>query len=357
MTDVRTHTAGLAALVLTAALTGCSFAGGGTDEDPTPTQGAKESGPITLVTHGSFDLPKKLIMQFEKETGCTLQVRAAGDAGELTTKLALTAGNPEGDVAFGVDNTFASRALDEGVFAPTDVARPAGADTYDLPEGSDRMVPIDTGSVCVNVDTAWFKKQGHKAPETFDDLADPAYKDLFAVPGAATSSPGMSFLLATIKEYGDAWPTYWANLMDNGAKLEKGWTEAYYTSFTFSGGDRPIVVSYDTSPAFTLSKDKSKTTTAVLEDTCFRQTEYAGVLAGTDNPEGAQQLVEFLLSPEVQAAIPDSMYMFPVRDDVELPDDWAKFAEQAKDPIVMDPAEIADGREQWLTEWQDVTSR
>ena len=356
MTFVRT----LCTAALAVALTGCSLAGGNGDNDDetrTGTDQSTESGPITLVTHGSFALPKPLLKQFREETGRTLKVRAAGDAGELTTKLALSAGNPEGDVAFGVDNTFASRPLDEGVFAPTDVERPAGADTYDLDEGSDRMVPVDTGSVCVNVDTAWFRAKGLKPPENFDDLADPAYEDMFAVPGAATSSPGMAFLLATIDYYGDTWPTYWANLMANGAKLEKGWTEAYYTSFTFSGGDRPIVVSYDTSPAFTLNKAKSATTTAVLEGTCFRQTEYAGVLAGAVNPEGARQVVEFLLSPEVQQAIPDSMYMFPVRDDVDLPTDWEKYADQAADPIVMDPAEIADNREQWLTQWQDVTSR
>ena len=63
-------------------------------------------------------------------------VRASGDAGALTNKLVLTKDDPLGDVAFGVDNTFASRALDEGVFAPYAAKLPEGADQF-LLDGDD----------------------------------------------------------------------------------------------------------------------------------------------------------------------------------------------------------------------------
>jgi thiamine transport system substrate-binding protein len=85
--------------------------------------------------------------------------------------------------------------------------------------------------------------------------------------------------------------------------------------------------------------------------------EYAGVLEGAANPDGAQALVEFLLGPEVQAALPESMYVFPVDSEVELPADWATFAERPETPYAVDPAEIAASRDEWLREWSDVTSR
>ena len=262
-------------------------------------------------------------------------------------------------MAFGVDNTFASRALDAGVFADSDVTLPDGAEAFALDDGTDRLVPVDTGNVCVNVDTAWFADHDIPEPSTLDDLVDPAYADLFVTPGAATSSPGLAFLLSTIAEYGDDWPDYWTDLMANGTKLTSGWSDAYYVDFTQGGGEgqRPIVVSYDSSPAFTLTDDGAASTTKALLDTCFRQVEYAGVLAGADNPEGARAVLEWLLSPEVQAALPESMYVFPVVDGVELPEDWARFAEQPTDPYTVDPAEIAADREEWLTTWTDVTSR
>ena len=72
------------------------------------------------------------------------------------------------------------------------------------------------------------------------------------------------------------------------------------------------MLSYDSSPAFTV--DGGRSTTAALLDTCFRQVEYAGVLAGAANPEGAEALVDWLLTDEVQAALPRAMYVFPVSD-------------------------------------------
>ena len=344
------------ALVALVPLTSCSLMGGddtsGSDNGPGST--AKQ---VVLVTHESFFLPKKLIKSFEQDTGYDLVIRASGDAGILTNKLVLSQGNPTGDVAFGVDNTFASRALDADVFAPYDAALPAGADAYELPGDDHRLTPIDNGDVCVNVDTTWFDEHGIAPPESLDDLVDPTYKDLFVLPGAASSSTGLAFLLATIAEYGDEWQAYWTALMDNGAKLTAGWSDAYEVDFTQGGGhgDRPIVLSYDSSPAFTVA-DGTSTTRALL-DTCFRQVEYAGVLTGADNPAGAEAVIDWLLSAQVQAALPESMYVFPVDSETELPADWASYAVQPDDPLTLDPADIAEHRDEWLTEWSDVTSR
>lgn len=350
----------IAASAMALAVSGCSTIGTGSDGDATDgASGADKPSRVVLVTHDSFVLPKPLIKQFEQESGYDLVVRATGDAGILTNKLVLTKDDPLGDAAFGVDNTFASRALDEGVFAAYDAPLPAGAEDYRLPGDDDHaLTPVDNGNVCVNVDDTWFAAHDLAEPDTLDDLADPAYKNLFVLPGAATSSPGMAFLLTTIAAYGeDGWQDYWTKLMDNGAKLTSGWSDAYEVDFTQGGGkgDRPIVLSYDSSPAFTVSGGKS--TTSALLDTCFRQVEYAGVLAGAANPDGAEQLVDFLLSPDVQAALPESMYVFPVDPSVELPQEWAKFAEQPTDPYAVDPAEISANRDDWLREWSDITSR
>jgi thiamine transport system substrate-binding protein len=354
----------LRALVIATAallpLSACSLIGG-EDSTSNASGGAAAPHDVVLVTHDSFFLPKKLIKAFERDSGYDLVVRASGDAGTLTNKLVLSQGNPQGDVAFGVDNTFASRALDNDVFAPYAAELPAGAEAYVLPgdDGADggRLTPVDNGNVCVNVDTTWFAAEGIAPPESLDDLIDPAYRDLFVLPGAASSSTGLAFLLATIAEYGDDWPAYWTRLMDNGAKLTAGWSDAYEVDFTQGGGqgDRPIVLSYDSSPAFTI--DGGTSTTAALLDTCFRQVEYAGVLTGAANPDGAEAVVDWLLSPEVQAALPTSMYVFPVDPSTELPADWSTYAVQPDEPLSLDPADIAANRDDWLTTWSDVTSR
>ncbi|UUZ60824.1 thiamine ABC transporter substrate-binding protein [Nocardioides sp. B-3] len=165
--------------------------------------------------------------------------------------------------------------------------------------------------MCVNIDTTWFGKLGVTPPATLADLADPTYSGLFVTPGASTSSPGMAFFPATIAEYGDEWPSYWEDLLANDTKVVDGWEDAYYGDFTGGGGKgvRPIVVSYDSSPAFTVADGKSST--AALLDTCFRQSEYAGVLEGAANPAGAQAVIDWLLSDEVQCRVADRDVRLP----------------------------------------------
>jgi thiamine transport system substrate-binding protein len=191
-----------------------------------------------------------------------------------------------------------------------------------------------------------------------DDLVDPAYRDLFVTESPVSSSPGMAFLLATISRYGDHWQAYWRSLLGNGTKVDEGWEDAYYTDFTQGGqgGERPIVLSYDSSPAYTVAKGSDTSTTQALLDTCFEQVEYAGVLAGADNPDGAKALIDFLLSEQVQKALPESMYVFPVRDHTPLPSEWARFARQPSDPWRVDPGDIAAHRDDWLGQWRDIAS-
>lgn len=350
---------GLVAPLVTA-LAACSLVGSSDDEDGGSGASGSGSGTVVLLTHDSFALPKGLIADFERRSGYDLEVRPSGDAGQLATKLAVSAGNPLGDVVFGIDNAFASRVTGADVLEPTDTELPAGADEFALPgDQADLLTPVDQGSVCVNVDSDWFAAQKLAPPKTLEDLTRPKYADLFVTPGATSSSPGLAFLLATIDEYGADWPAYWQRLMANGARLTSGWEDAYFTDFTGGSnkGTRPIVVSYDSSPAFTVDESGKQSSTAALLDTCFQQVEYAGALKDAENPEGARAVLDWLHSPEVQAALPNSMYVFPVAADTKLPPAWARFAKPPEDPTTMDPARIAESRQDWLTRWRDITSR
>jgi thiamine transport system substrate-binding protein len=328
----------------------------------TPEQDQAGTEKIVLVTHDSFTLSDGTLDAFTERTGIEVEVQAAGDAGELVNKLVLTKDSPLGDVVFGIDNTFASRAVNEGVLA--DYASKDITDAeqqYLLPAGSglEQLTPIDNGDVCVNVDHEWFAEAGIPEPVTLDDLAEPEYRDLFVVPAANSSSPGLAFLLATIAAFGeDGWQDYWQKLVDNGVKIDAGWSDAYYVDFSgpSSEGDRPLVVSYASSPPFEVQEGDTEAPTGALLETCFRQTEYAGVIAGTENEEAAQQLVDFLFSVEVQNDIPESMYVFPVNAKATLPEGWSEYAAIAEDPFVVSPDDIDAGREAWLTEWAAIAT-
>lgn len=310
---------------------------------------AAAEGTVTLVTHDSFYLPEELLEAFSEESGYTVETVAPGDAGALVNQLILTKDSPLGDAVFGIDNTFASRAVDEGVLAAAEVEGvPEGFDTFD-----GMLTPIDQGDVCLNIDLGWFEENGVAEPATFEDLLKPEYADLTVVTNPATSSPGLAFMLATIAEFGeDGWQQYWTDLLANGTRVADSWSDAYYVDFSGSEGegDYPIVLSYSSSPSAEIGDD-GEPTTGNVDATCFRAVEYAGVLEGAANPEGAQALVEFLLTPEVQAALPESMYMYPVVEGIELPEAWAEVATLSEEPLTLDPAQISEQRDAWLEEW------
>jgi thiamine transport system substrate-binding protein len=324
---------------------------------------ASEGDPKTLVvaSHDSWAMSEEVLAKFKAETGITVKVQPQGDAGQLTNKLVLTKDSPLADGVYGIDNTFASRAVDEDVLAPYAAKElPDSARQYRLEgEAADELTPVDYSDVCVNVDDTWFAKKKLAPPRTIEDLTDPQYKDLFVTPGATTSSPGLAFLVATVAAEGDGWQDYWERLMANGAKVTSGWTDAYEVDFTAGGGkgDRPIVTSYSSSPPFTIPEGETRPTTSALLDTCFRQVEYAGVLKGSDNPEGMEKFIDFMLGEEFQSALPDNMYVYPIDARVELPAAWAQHARTAPEPLTMDADEIDSHRTEWLREWRDITSR
>ena len=74
---------------------------------------------ITLVTYESWpESMDEVLAEFTSQTGIGVEVVKAGDTGTMVQKAVLTAGNPEGDVMFGVDNTFLSEVVDGKVFDP-----------------------------------------------------------------------------------------------------------------------------------------------------------------------------------------------------------------------------------------------
>lgn len=343
---------GLASLALLVGLA----AGCGGSSAVTPKQ-------VVLVTHDSFAISKPVKAAFERESGLTLKILQGGDAGETLNRALLTKGDPQGDVLFGFDNNLLSRALEPGLlapYAPPDLGRVEPA--FRSPDG--RATPIDHGEVCLNVDRRWFGSRRLPPPRTLADLTRPAYRNLLVVENPATSSPGLAFLLATVARYGEGgWRGYWRRLRANGVRVVDGWQQAYTQEFSGAAGSpgkRPIVVSYATSPAAEVifsSKPVTKAPTAAVEDGCFRQIEYAGVLQGAKNPEGARKLIDFMLTERFQADVPGSMFVYPVRQGTPLPPAFRRYAIQPAAPLSLPPGAIAAGRDRWISAWTRVVLR
>lgn len=294
---------------------------------------------VTLLAYDSFTPPDGIFDGFSARTGIDVKVVTGGDSGTVISKALLTAGNPEGDVLWGVDNTTLSRARQGDLL-----------ESYE---------PVDEGDVCVNYDKSWYAERELAPPASFDDLVKPAYSGQLVVQDPVNSSPGLAFLMATIAHYGDGWQDWWKALVANKVTIASDWTTAYTLEFSGSSGKgrHPLVVSYGSSPPAEVvyaATPIDEPPTAVLDQTCFRQVEYVGVLRGTKNSDAARELVDFLLDVEFQESMPLSLFVFPVNPEATLPEVFQKWAVRPDAPLTLDPEVIMDNRDSWLETWRAI---
>lgn len=343
----------LALLGAVALLAGCT--------SPAPTTTATDDPrgtTVRVVTHDSFAVSDAVLEAFTADTGVKVEIVRAGDAGAALNQAILTKGRPLGDVFFGVDNTFLSRALAEGIFTPYRAARLDAVPARFQLDPEHRVTPVDHGDVCLNYDKEAFAPG--QEPTDLASLLDPALRGKTVVENPATSSPGLAFLLATVATFGEnGWQDYWRRLAANDVEVVAGWEEAYYGSFSGGSGEgsRPVVVSYATSPpaeVYFADPRPAEAPTGVVTNGCFRQVEFAGILAGAANPAGARAFLDFLLSEPFQQDVPLQMFVFPVVEGVALPDVFVKHAARVENPLQLSPAAIAANRDRWIREWTSI---
>ena len=335
-----------------------------TPNDSTTESNNPEQVTLTLLAYDSFTPSPNIFDDFTTQTGINVEVSLGGDAGELVTKAGLTSGNPEADVLWGVDNTMLSRALSKNIFTPY-----ASNNLADLDESARKLVPnnevtpVDTGDVCINYDVNWFKQRNIAPPLTLRALTSSNYANLLVVPNPVSSSPGLAFMLATIAEFGqDGWDEYWKSLKQNGTLIVSDWTTAYYTEFSGSSGkgDRPIVVSYGSSPPAEMifaSPRPATAPTAVAALTCFRQVEFAGILRGTKHEREAQLLIDYLTDIKFQEDLPLTLFVYPANNKAKLPEDFVKYSLRPESPLQLDPDLISSNLLFWLDEFTNIVLR
>ena len=339
-------------LLLTLLLAACA---------PVPAPSSVGTQTITILTHDSFAVSAAVIKEFETENNAKVSFIQSGDAGAVLNQAILTKDSPVADVLFGVDNTFLARALDAKIFEPyrspvlNDVP-----DEFKL-DPSNSALPVDYGDVCINYDKKYFTDFMLNVPRSFEDLLKPEYKDLLVVENPASSSPGLSFLLATRAHFGDGYLDYWKSLKVNGVVVVDGWESAYYTNFSASSGKglQPMVLSYASSPAaevFFASTPLTESPTAsiIAPGMCFRQIEFVGILKNGQNKALAQKFVDFMLGRKFQEDMPLNMFVYPVNQNAKLPDIFMKFAQIAESPAVLSYADIASNRDAWIENWTAV---
>ncbi len=309
---------------------------------------ADDKPQLTVYTYDSFVSDwgpgPKVKEAFEAVCDCDLNLVGVEDGAALLSRIRLEGESSDADVVLGLDTNLITAAKETGLFAPSAVTA-----EYALPiEWSDDVfAPYDWGYFAFvhNADAA--------APANFRDLADSDTKIIIQDPRSST--PGLGLLLWVKAAYGDDAPQIWAGLADNIVTVTKGWSEAYGL---FLEGEADMVLSYTTSPAYHLiaEEDASKAA-AAFDEGHYMQVEVAGKLAGTDQPELADQFLQFMVSDAFQQIIPTTNWMYPaVTPASGLPEGFDTLITPEKS-LLLSPDEAAVARDQALAEWLGALSQ
>lgn len=290
------------------------------------------------------------VEEFEQKTGIPVRLISAGDAGQVLQRAVLEKDQPRADVIIGIDNNSLTRALDEGILQPYRSQEIDAVPQSLHLDDQYRLLPFDHGYFSIIYDTSVIDDP----PRSLEDLTDERFADSLILMDPRTSSPGLGFLFWTIAVYGDEYLSYWERLKGSILTVTDGWDTGYGL---FIQGEAPLVLSYTTSPPYHVEYEgTARYQAAMFEEGHYAQIEGIGLLAGASNTEEGKLFIDYILSRSFQEVIPLTNWMYPVREDAELPDSFS-YAPIPGTSLMLDPRDIQEYSRQWVDSWIEVMSR
>jgi thiamine transport system substrate-binding protein len=331
-----------------------------TNESPGTTTGTTDSGAktLTVATYSAFvDAPSSspgpwLKEQFESEFDATLEWQTPENQLNYFIERQLQGVDPGADLYVGLDTNMLIRLdekLDDALFAPVESGALSRRD--DVKESlefdpQNRAIPYDTGYISLV-----YNENEATAPETFDGLLEPEFEGDLITQNPTSSATGKAFLLHTIKAKGeDGYLDYWQELKDNGVRVLGTWEDSYAA---YSNGEAPMVVSYSTDQVYANADgaDMSEHQIRFLNDQGYANPEGMARFAASEQVDLANQFMDFVLRPEVQAEIAVRNVQFPATTSAELPEEFAKYAQEPAEPVTFTYEELKGNLSEWTDAW------
>lgn len=287
-----------------------------------------KASPLTVYTYdslvGKHSLGALLGEEFEKKYHEKIQWVPFGSGGEALNQVKLESGSPKADVLIGFDNSFLPIAK-----------------ASDLVEN---ISSFDYGYLAFVYD----ERKTKEIPQSLKDFSSPKFKKKVALEDPRTSSIGLGFLIWTHSQFkGESNRKFWKDFSRSVLTYSPGWSGTYGL---FLKGEAAFALSYTTSPAYHIEKEKNDSIKAVLfPEGHYKQEEYVALVKSSKNRELAQKFVELLLSKEIQEKIPAIQWMYPVNEKVSLPKSFGKL----KIPRAIKVDMKGDEKEVkgWLSDW------
>ena len=308
---------------------------------------------LTIYTYDSFVSDwgpgPKVKAAFEEICACDLQFVSAGDGAALLARLQLEGKHTKADVVLGLDTNLTDKAAATGLFANHNGI----PENLDLPvKWADPIfLPYDWGYFAF----VYNRTDVSDPPDSFEALIATPDDFKVVIQDPRSSTPGLGLLLWVETAYGDRAPEIWEGLSPHILTVTKGWSEAYGM---FVAGEADMVLSYTTSPAYhIIAEDDPSYAAAPFDEGHYMQIEVAAKIAGTDQPELADDFLAFMTSEAFQSIIPTTNWMYPaVMPPDGLPDGFHRIVTPEKS-LLLPAQHAASVRDAALQGWLTALSK
>ncbi len=317
---------------------------------------------------------------FSKVSGISkenIQIVRLSDANEIVIRLLQEKDQPEADIVIGIDNALIH--LIDNKSEVLEVISPQNVNEIDSNliqnlDAEQYLLPYDFGIISLYYQNSIINSQSY--PElsnlTLDTLLTSPLISMLIVENPKFSSPGLGFLLWTIAIYGDPeinftgllsrdWRDWWSLAKDD-ILITKSWGDAFDIFFN-PEEEKPIMVSYGTSPAYGFCQWQDNTTSAVLthennQENAWLQIEGIGLVRDAPNKANAEAFINWFLSEELQSDLPEHQWMYPANINANVSTCFTQASIHPENVTrlndLITPSMLSEYLTQWQDEWEQV---
>ncbi|MHA1476083.1 MAG: thiamine ABC transporter substrate-binding protein [Promethearchaeota archaeon] len=338
---------------------------------------------LTIYTYDSLlvDPGYDFIGAFANHSGISkddINLVLMEDANQIVTQATLEKDNPVADVLIGVDNVLIHSAKKNNLLQKYDSPELVNisSDLIDNLDSEKYVLPYDFGIIALYYDMNRINTTTN--PEitniTLEEILDYDLDKKLIVEDPTLSSTGLGYLLWTIAVYGDPeidfsgmlnqdWRNWWNEAKDD-LRIAPSWTAAFGEWYE-DEGNRPIMVSYGSSPAYSACKYNDTTQGAFLShengtQNGWLQIEGIGLVNNAPHEELAKDFIDWFLSTELQDNIAENNWMFPANEHAQIS---STFKESAINPdevnilnSLLSSEIVGPNLEKWMEDWETLIS-
>jgi len=314
--------------------------------------GGKSSKKLVVYAAMNEDDIVQIQKQFKEDTGIEIEYLNLNNAGEASTRIQAEKSSPKADILIGGSVEFYGPLASDGLLEKYSSPNNKDLDAiFNDPNGYWQGWYMGVLGIVLNKER--FDKElapkGVKEPQTWDDLLDPAYKDVLVLPNPATAGGGYIFVADQLFRLGDEGG--WDYI-----KKAHGNVHHYIPSMgdvinLTATGEFIAGMSW----AHDIVKSQSKgypIKVIVPEETAF-EIGGAAVVKGGANLDNAKKFMDWLLTKPVGEMNTKISNRYSVRKDVAPPQGMIKIEDVKL--VNYDRAKAADMKQDVLNKFAEVT--